>query len=190
MIKTALNHTKCVYIHNMRTFNNKKIVFIMDLDGVLTDGTFLYDETGKRYKKFGPDDADALNLIKNEIEITVCSADHRGFDISEKRVNDMGFALNNVKQMERLDWINRNYPSDRYYRIYMGDSFVDAHIMQNVDHSICPRNGHDIAKRCASYVSNYDGGNRAVCDAVFHIMTNFLNMNVLEACKVKENANE
>ena len=34
--------------------------FVVDVDGVLTDGGFYYDEAGKRYKRFGPDDADAL----------------------------------------------------------------------------------------------------------------------------------
>lgn len=165
---------------------NKKIVFIMDLDGVLTDGTFLYDDSGKKYKRFGPDDSDALNLIKDDIEIAICSADHRGFNISERRINDMGFKLNYVKQTERLQWINNNYPSSKYFRIYMGDSFVDAPVMKGVDFSICPNNSNNIAKMVANYVSDYDGGNRAVSDAVLFIMKNFLNKDIFEICGIKE----
>ena len=39
--------------------------FILDVDGVLTSGQFLYSEIAKEYKVFGPDDADALNILKN-----------------------------------------------------------------------------------------------------------------------------
>ena len=33
-------------------------VFILDVDGVMTNGQFLYNEDGKSYKIFGPDDND------------------------------------------------------------------------------------------------------------------------------------
>ena len=40
---------------------NKIYVFALDVDGVLTDGKFLWDANGNKvYKEFGPDDADAL----------------------------------------------------------------------------------------------------------------------------------
>lgn len=150
----------------------------MDIDGVLTEGTFLYDETGKKYKKFGPDDADALKMIKDQIELVFCSADHRGFKISEKRVNDMGYPLNLVKTKERLAWIDEHYPKDKWFRIYMGDSFVDVPIMIGVDYAICPNDAHELAKMHSHYVSNYGGGRRAVADAVFHIMRVFLGRDI------------
>lgn len=162
----------------------KKIVLIMDIDGVLTNGTFLYDNEGKKYKQFGPDDADALKMIKDEIELVFCSADHRGFPISEKRVNDMGYPLNLVKTKERLAWINEHYPMDQYFRIYMGDSFVDAPIMKGVDYSICPNDSHELAKEYSNYVCKYGGGRRAVADAVFHIFEKFLGKSIYQVMNV------
>ncbi len=141
-------------------------------------GTFLYDETGKKYKRFGPDDSDALKMIKNDIEIVFCSADHRGFKISEARVNDMGYQLNLVKTKERLAWIDEHYPKEDWFRIYMGDSFVDAPIMNGVDYAICPKDSHKIAIKCANYVCEYGGGRRAVADAVFHIMDRFMGRDI------------
>lgn len=157
---------------------DKKIVFVMDIDGVLTDGTFLYDETGKKYKRFGPDDSDALKMIKEEVEIVFCSADHRGFPISEKRVNDMGWPLNLVKTKARLAWIDEHYPKDEWTRIYMGDSFVDVPIMLGVDYAICPSDSHDLAIKHSNYVCRFGGGRRAVADAVFHIMHKFLGRDI------------
>ena len=37
--------------------------FILDVDGVMTDGTFAYTVDGKVTKMFGPHDADGLELI-------------------------------------------------------------------------------------------------------------------------------
>ena len=37
---------------------------ILDVDGVITDGTMIYDSKGKRFKIFGPDDHDSLKILK------------------------------------------------------------------------------------------------------------------------------
>lgn len=149
-----------------------KPIFIMDLDGVLTDGCFLYDANGKAYKTFGPDDADALKLIKDKVELVFVSADHRGFPISTKRINDMGYELTNVKSSERLDWIKSRW--DLKDVIYMGDSFVDIPIFQNVGVAIVPNDGFWFAKQFAHYVTKHNGGQRAVADAVFWIAKTIL----------------
>ena len=44
-------------------------VLILDVDGVMTTGHFLYSEDGKYLKIFGPDDNDALRLLSKFIEI-------------------------------------------------------------------------------------------------------------------------
>ena len=61
---------------------NKMEAFILDVDGVMTTGQFLYNEDGKAFKIFGPDDSDGLNLISDHINIHFVSADKKGFKIS------------------------------------------------------------------------------------------------------------
>jgi len=151
-----------------------KIVAIFDVDGVLTNGSYIYDAQGKRYKIFGPDDAYALKMIKNDINIVFVSSDERGFPISKARVNDMGFELNKVSYKERMAWIDEHYPHQEWFRIYMGDSFTDATIFKDVDVGICPQNGHEIAKSYATYITKHIGGDRAVADAVFYIIEKIL----------------
>ena len=46
-------------------------VFILDVDGVMTTGQFLYSESGKLMKVFGPDDNDGLGLLNPHIDISV-----------------------------------------------------------------------------------------------------------------------
>ena len=164
-------------------FKMGKKVFIMDLDGVLTDGCFLYDANGKAYKTFGPDDADALKMIKDEVELVFVSADHRGFPISEKRINDMGYQLTNVKAKERLSWIMSKW--DLNDVIYMGDSFVDIPVLKSVGCAIVPNDGFWFAKNFADYVTVHDGGKRAVADAVFYIARKFLGKDEYQLMGIK-----
>ena len=85
-------------------------VFILDVDGVMTTGHFLYSKDGKQMKIFGPDDNDALGLLKPNIEIRFVTGDKKGFSISKKRIcSDMGFELNLVSTIKRIDWIKNKY---------------------------------------------------------------------------------
>lgn len=152
----------------------KKYTFVLDCDGVFTDGTFHYNSEGKCEKVFGPDDADALKLIKDQVNIVICSADHRGFPITQKRINDMGFELTCVKSKDRLQWIKDNCKGTEV--AYMGDSFQDAPIFKGVDVAICTSDSSFLAKKYADFITPCKGGNRAVADAVFYLAERWLGM--------------
>ena len=153
---------------------DKKYTFVLDCDGVFTDGTYHYNSDGKCEKVFGPDDSDALKLLQNKVNIIICSADHRGFPITQKRINDMGFELTCVKSKNRLKWIKENCPNTIV--AYMGDSFQDAAIFKGVDIAICTADSSDIAKNHANYITKCKGGNRAVADAVFYLGKRWFNL--------------
>ena len=81
----------------------KPNVFILDVDGVLTTGQFLYSVDGKVMKVFGADDNDGLSLLKAHLEIRFITGDKKGFPISKKRiVDDMGFQLEIVSTIRRV----------------------------------------------------------------------------------------
>ncbi|MEX0300720.1 MAG: phosphatase, partial [Kordiimonas sp.] len=93
--------------------------FILDVDGVMTTGQFLYTENGKVMKVFGADDHDALCLLKPYMEIRFVTGDKKGFPISKKRiVDDMKMPLDLVSTTERIKWIKEMYDPSRV--IYMG----------------------------------------------------------------------
>ena len=48
----------------MNKKKTKPEVLIIDVDGVLTTGHFIYSSRGKVMKIFGKDDSDGLNLLK------------------------------------------------------------------------------------------------------------------------------
>lgn len=146
--------------------------FIMDVDGVLTDGKFYYSTEGKIMKKFGPDDNDALSLLKPYINIIFVTGDKKGFKISEKRiVDDMHMELNLVSTIKRIDWIKERF--DPKEVIYMGDGIFDHYVMKEVGYSISTANADKNAKSHANYVTSRSGGDRAVAEACLHLLDKF-----------------
>ena len=146
-------------------------VFILDVDGVLTDGGFYYSENGKILKKFGPDDNDALKLLQPYIEIRFISGDKKGFKISKKRVEDMGFSIDFVSTTKRIDWIKEIYNPEEV--IYMGDGIFDDIVMKAVGYSIATSDSDEHAKNTALYITKRTGGHRAVAEACLHILEKF-----------------
>lgn len=157
--------------------------FIIDVDGCLTTGQFLYSAKGKIYKVFGPDDSDALSILKNKINIQMISGDKRGFAITKKRIDDMGFILKLVSTFERVQWIKEKF--DLRESIFMGDGIYDALVFDKVAYSIAPANAFYLTKQKASYVTEAKGGEGAVAEACLHIMEKFFEPFDLSKLKIE-----
>lgn len=157
---------------NQSMGDDKPGVFILDVDGVMTTGQFLYTADGKAMKVFGPDDNDALALLNPHIEIRFVTGDKKGYPISEKRiVDDMGFSLDLVSTSRRIDWIAERYDPKRV--VYMGDGIFDHYVMRQVAYAIAPANADKNAKQYAHYVTERTGGDRSVAEACLHLMERF-----------------
>jgi 3-deoxy-D-manno-octulosonate 8-phosphate phosphatase (KDO 8-P phosphatase) len=145
---------------------------ILDVDGVMTTGQFFYTADGKAMKVFGADDNDALSLLKPHMDIRFVTGDKKGFSISKKRIeDDMGFPLELVSTIRRIDWIKNQY--DPQSVIYIGDGIFDHYVMREVGYSIAPANADTLAKQHANYVTARSGGDRAVAEACLHILEKF-----------------
>jgi len=140
--------------------------FILDVDGVLTTGHSIYDKNGKAYKIFGPHDNDGLKILKDMIEISFISADKRGFEITKKRITDMGFSVELVGEKERKEYFIKKNSKEI---IFMGDGYFDSLVMDIVGYSIAPKNARKEAIQSADYVTPSRSGEGAVLDACLHI---------------------
>lgn len=149
--------------------SNNPTIFILDIDGVMTTGQFLYSEKGKEYKIFGPHDNDGIKLIQEKIKVVFLTADERGYPISKKRiVDDMEQELILVKESERLEFIENNYGLAN--AIYMGDGYHDAIILKRCCYGIAPQNARIEAKDAADFITPSKSGEGAVLDACLHII--------------------
>lgn len=164
----------------------KPEAFILDVDGVLTTGQFLYGKAGKMFKIFGPDDNDGLSLLKPLMTIEFLTQDKKGFMISKKRiVNDMKYPLHLVPTLKRIEWIQKKYPLKKV--IYMGDGIFDHYVFSKVGYAIAPANADPLAKKNANYVTKRNSGERAVAEACIHILQKFFDVD--DVSSILENKN-
>lgn len=147
-------------------------VFLLDVDGVMTDGRHDYTVDGKTTKRFGPDDHDALNLLRPHLLVRFVSGDSKGFAISRRRIEtDMNYPLDLVSTTGRVAWIAERYPLDQV--IYMGDGIFDPPVLKAVGYGIAPADADPEAITAADYVTRRPGGHRAVAEACRHILAKF-----------------
>jgi 3-deoxy-D-manno-octulosonate 8-phosphate phosphatase (KDO 8-P phosphatase) len=154
---------------------NNKIkpeIFILDLDGVLSDGKFYYSNKGKILKAFSVDDHDALNYLSRFIKIQVITADSKGIKISKRRIEkDMGLSLELVPAQNRGEWLATRF--DLTKAIYMGDGIFDFLVFKEVMYSISPNSALPSTKKYADFVTKSNSGERAVAEACIKILEMF-----------------
>ena len=146
---------------------NKKC-FVIDVDGVMTTGQFVYSRDGKLFKIFGPHDNDGIKMLKDKIEVIFITADRRGFPITKKRIDDMGQDLVVVSESDRYGFLDKAYGIKNI--IYMGDGFYDAAILRDCFFGIAPNNARVEAKDSADYCTPSNSGEGAVLDACLKIL--------------------
>jgi len=144
--------------------------FILDVDGVMTTGQFLYSSEGKALKIFGPHDADGLKLLKHKVAISFITADKRGFLISKKRIEDMGYPIELVSESERYEFVKNKYGLEN--TIFMGDGIFDVALIRDCVLGIAPANARAEAKHVADYITPSRSAEGAVCDACLWILEN------------------
>ena len=150
----------------------KKLIFLLDVDGVMTTGQFLYSQDGKAFKVFGPHDNDGLKLIKDKVTIKFITADKRGFPITKKRiVDDIGFELELVPEQSRYEYVKESFGFQNL--IYMADGYHDVEILKESLFGIAPKNARREAKDAADYVTESSAGEGAVLDACLKILRRF-----------------
>ena len=151
--------------------------FLLDVDGVMTSGQFVYSKRGKEYKVFGPDDHDALKLLKKFIKIEFVTSDLKGFSITKKRIkDDMGFPIHHVPMKNRVKWAKKKFPLNK--TIFMGDGIFDYLLMKEVFFSICPKNSSNVCFKYADLITKKSDGDRAVAEASIFILKKFFKKNI------------
>ena len=138
----------------------------------MTTGQFMYTHEGKWMKVFGPDDNDALSLLKAHVDIRFVTGDRLGFPITKKRiVDDMKYPLDLVSTTHRIHWIRDRW--DPLDVIYMGDGIFDCFVAREVGYALAPSNACALMRQAAHHVTTCHGGNRAVAEACLHILQRF-----------------
>lgn len=148
----------------------KKIrLLLLDVDGVLTDGTLLYDGEGRECKSFHVWDGLAIRLLKEYAGIPTAIISGRGSKAVEVRALDLGIEDLHLKIKNKAQALNQLIAkhSLRDEEICgVGDDIVDLPFLLRVGLPVATANAHEDAKAQALYVTKTPGGSGAVREVV------------------------
>jgi len=148
-------------------------MFIMDCDGVLTDGGMSFTENGDEIKRFNVKDGMGIKMLqKNDVVTAIISAGvnknvvkHRG----EMLGIDHVYIGKRPKLEVLAEWL-LDLNIDYSEIAYIGDDINDIPVMEKVGYSFCPQDAVSAVKNVVDLVLPVKGGQgciRALVDQYF-----------------------
>lgn len=139
---------------------------ILDVDGVMTDGSIHVTEEGHQLRTFYVKDGYAMQLsIKQGLPIWVISGG-RSAGV-EKRMLGLGITEVHMGVSDKLGLLGElmlKYKLEKEDLLYMGDDFPDYDVMHAVGFACCPSDAIEEIKGICDYMSPFAGGKGAVRD--------------------------
>ena len=146
--------------------------FILDIDGVLTDGTVHVTSSGELLRTMNVKDGYALKTaIKLGYQVCIISGGKN--EGVKTRLQGLGIqhiylgVRDKVKCLETF--INSNTIATNNV-VYMGDDIPDLQVIQKVGLPCCPQDAIPEIKAVCSYISHKNGGQGAVRDILEQVM--------------------
>lgn len=146
--------------------------FVLDVDGVLTNGQVLVTESGQQLRQFDIKDGYAVKLAADSgYPIAVITGGNCPGVV--KRLNTLGIheVFTGIHQKEQVlvDWLKKK-EIDPVNVLYMGDDMPDLPCLRKVGLPTCPNDAAEEVKQAASYISPREGGHGAVRDVIEKVL--------------------
>jgi 3-deoxy-D-manno-octulosonate 8-phosphate phosphatase (KDO 8-P phosphatase) len=137
---------------------------ILDVDGVMTDGRIIIDDTGVETRNFDIKDGMGVVVrVMSGVEVAIITSKksgavrHRAEELKIKRFYE-GIRKKTEPYEEMLKELNITDAEVAY----VGDDLVDLSMMKRVGLPIAVGDAVEDVKRCAAYVTRARGGHGAV----------------------------
>lgn len=152
--------------------NNIRLL-VLDVDGVMTDGSLYYEDTGLCMKRFNVLDGIGIRLAKEAgLSIAIVS----GMDVPcvERRLKDLGISdyypgINNKYAHINMLCVQKNLQWSEIS--YVGDDWVDLASMTCVGLPIAVANAVSEVKELALYITKQKGGHGAIREVIDLLLT-------------------
>ena len=146
--------------------------FILDVDGVLTDGKVITMPDGDQLRSMNIKDGYALqHAVKKGYHVSIISG---GTSESVRlRLNGLGIKEVNLgckNKISVFEELKSKFNLDREEILYMGDDIPDYKVMQAVGFAACPKDAADEIKSISHYISPKKGGEGCVRDLIEQVL--------------------
>ena len=139
-------------------------LLLLDVDGVLTDGSIIYDDDGRETKIFNSKDGFGIKLaMRAGINVGIVTG--RSSKALRHRCENLGITLlfDGVEDKAgMLAEIVRQSGIDAEHAAFMGDDLPDLPLMKLTGLSIAVADAHEIVRQSADWITRSPGGRGAV----------------------------
>ncbi len=147
-------------------------LLVLDVDGVLTNGTIVYGNNGSELKSFHTHDGLGIRLALRS-GLTVALVTGRSSTVLERRAAELG--IDRVMQgvsdkLEAVKHLARDLSVHLTEVAFVGDDLIDLPAMSGVGLAIAVADAVDEVKAAAQLVTVKEGGRGAVREAIEFIL--------------------
>lgn len=147
-------------------------LFLVDVDGVLTDGGIILDDDGRETKRFNVRDGHGIVLLRRAgIDVGIITG--RTSRVVEVRARDLGISLVRQGVLDKLAALREvlDATGRRPEEVsYVGDDLVDLPILRNVGFAAVVADADAAIVPAADYVSSRPGGHGAVREIIEFVL--------------------
>lgn len=146
-------------------------LLLLDVDGVLTDGSITYSDSGEQIKRFNAKDGLGIRLLM-DAGIGVGIITGRKSKALEHRCKNLGIHLlfDGIKnKAEALETICAQTGKNAEKIAFAGDDLIDLPVMKRVGFSFCVCDACPEVKTHADRVTRHKGGKgavREICESI------------------------
>ena len=143
-------------------------LLILDVDGVMTDGSIILDNDGNELKRFHVRDGHGIKMLgKAGIDTAIITG--RKSKVVELRAIELGIKEVYQKifvKSEIYEKLLVKYKCENENVAFMGDDVVDQELFKRAGLTAAPADAEESAKKWADIVSSRNGGRGAVREFV------------------------
>ena len=142
--------------------------FILDVDGVLTNGKILVTSKGKMLREMNTKDGFIIKyaLDKGFKIFIISGGTNKGV---KERLKDLGIEeifLGEHTKKDTYEKLIKKYNLKRNEIVYMGDDIPDIPVMKKIGVPCCPNDAVQDVKQISIYISKKNGGQGCVRDII------------------------
>ncbi|MHC4841865.1 MAG: KdsC family phosphatase [Planctomycetota bacterium] len=139
-------------------------LFICDVDGVLTDGTVQYDQTGQMLRTFHIRDGMGMRLLEEAgVKVGIITSEQsEAVDARAKRLLLSAYRPGQKLKGKALQEVMDEFGVTPVETVYIGDDYNDAEAFELAGIPCCPSDASDFARDRVRFQANYGGGKGAV----------------------------
>lgn len=147
-------------------------LLILDVDGVLTDGTILFDDRGHQARRFHIQDGLGISMFQ-KVAGPVAILTSKKSEAVRNRAAMLGIERIEQGADDKLPGLQRLLTSTEtpaQQAAYIGDDLLDLPVLRRVGYPMTVANAVAEVKQEAVYVTQTPGGQGAVREAIEHLL--------------------